>query len=237
MYQVLPWVYRILKPTFPQCLWSGKPGRQQVALTFDDGPHPRHTKALLEVLRRHGVVASFFWLGIQVQRYPAVARAVSQQGHWLGLHGYQHINFVKLSKLELYESLQKTQDAIAAACAINPHQVIDVRPPNGLFAPHTLDWLQQWHYRPVMWSVVPMDWTQPGVAVVVQRVLQQVKDGAVIVLHDGTFGGTDVAEITDRLVGALLQRGYELVTVDRLWRWSFGAVPKAPSQQDVSPPG
>ncbi len=218
MHQILPWVYRVLKPTFPQCLWSGEPGKRQVALTFDDGPHPRYTPALLEVLQRYGVVASFFWLGVQVQRYPEIAQAVYQQGHWLGIHGYEHVNFVKLSRAELYKSLQKTQQAIAAACQIDPHRVVDVRPPNGLFAPHTLERLQQWHYRPVMWSVVPVDWEQPGVSVVLQRILQQVEDGSVIVLHDGAFGGQYVAEITDRLVGTLLQQGYELATVEQLWR-------------------
>ena len=68
-----------------------------------------------------------------------------------------------------------------------------------------------------MWSVVPEDWVQPGVSVVVQRVLDQVQNGSLIVLHDGACGGQDVAATTDKLVAALLRQGYQFVTVNALW--------------------
>ena len=71
-----------------------------------------------------------------------------------------------------------------------------------------------------MWSVVPEDWVQPGVSVVVQRVLRQVQNGSVIVLHDGYYGGQDVAETTALLVPQLLQQGYQFVTIDALWQQS-----------------
>ena len=96
--------------------------------------------------------------------------------------------------------------------------ICDVRPPNGLFTPQTLNLLSQWQYRPVMWSVVPEDWVRPGVSVVVQRVLQQVNNGSLIVLHDGACGGQDVAATVQNLVPQLLQQGYSFVTVDTLWR-------------------
>jgi len=72
----------------------------------------------------------------------------------------------------------------------------DVRPPNGLFTPQTLKQLHQWNYRPVMWSVVSEDWQRPGVSVAISRVLKQVGNGSLIVLHDGYDGGEDVAKIT-----------------------------------------
>ena len=68
-----------------------------------------------------------------------------------------------------------------------------------------------------MWSVIPEDWVHPGAAIVVQRVLDQVQNGSIIVLHDGYYGGRDVAETVDRLIPALLDRGYEFVTVNQLW--------------------
>ncbi|NJM45922.1 MAG: polysaccharide deacetylase family protein, partial [Alkalinema sp. RU_4_3] len=67
---VYPYLYRLLKPTFSNCLWSGTPTEPKIALTFDDGPHPRYSKELLKVLDRHGVTASFFWLGRCVERSP-----------------------------------------------------------------------------------------------------------------------------------------------------------------------
>jgi peptidoglycan/xylan/chitin deacetylase (PgdA/CDA1 family) len=116
--------------------------------------------------------------------------------------------------------LEKTQEAISNACQIHPENVRDVRPPNGLFTPQTLSLLHQWNYRAVMWSVVPEDWEHPGVSVVVRRVLKQVQNGSLIVLHDGYCGGQDVAQTTAQLVPQLLQQGYYFTTIDQLWHLS-----------------
>lgn len=213
-----PILYKILKPSFPRCLWSGSPHAGTIALTFDDGPHPQYTPELLQVLDRYNIPASFFWLGVCVERSPSVARAVYERGHWIGLHGYHHHSFPLLKPDALKQSLQRTQAAIAQACEIHLDTVRDVRPPNGLFTPQTLSLLHQWNYRPVMWSVVPEDWERPGINVVVQRVLQQVQNGSLIVLHDGYCGGQDVAQATAQLIPLLLQLGYSFVTIDYLWQ-------------------
>ncbi|MBD2773147.1 polysaccharide deacetylase family protein [Iningainema tapete] len=218
LYPLFPILYPILKPTFPDCLWSGARHAKVVALTFDDGPHPQYTSQLLQVLDRYNVKASFFWLGACVNRSPAIAKQVFDKGHWIGLHGYDHQNFPMLSPTDLKHSLEKTQAAIYSACHLQPKLVRDVRPPNGLFTPTTLNLLQQWHYRTVMWSVVPEDWVSPGVNTVVQRVLQEVKNGSQIVLHDGVCGGQDVAATTQILIPKLIQQGYQFVTVDTLWQ-------------------
>lgn len=224
-----PLIHRLLKPTFPTCLWTGKPGCKLIALTFDDGPHPLHTQPLLEVLAQHQVTASFFWIGVCVERFPDVARSVWQAGHWIGLHGYQHHSFPLLSATELQQSLQRTQAAIAQACQLDlamvQQQVRDVRPPNGVFTPQTLTLLQRWGYRPVMWSVVPEDWVRPGVAVTTQRVLSQTQDGSVIVLHDGHHGGEDVAAVAAQVIPALLKEGYQFVSIEDLWN---SGLPTAP---------
>jgi len=213
-----PLLYQTLQPMFPTCLWSGCSSLPRLALTFDDGPHPEYTLQLLDVLDQYQVKASFFWLGICVHRSPQVVREVYNRGHWIGLHGYDHRSFPLLKSQELHQSLVRTQDAIAEACGLSPEAVRDVRPPNGLFTPRILNRLQQWNYRPVMWSVVPEDWVKPGVLRVVSRILKQVRNGSIIVLHDGIFGGEDVAETTRVLIPLLLQRNYELVTIDQLWQ-------------------
>lgn len=212
-----PLIHRILKPSFPTCLWTGDQKIPKIALTFDDGPYPSYTSSLLKVLDRHQVPASFFWLGICVERSPALAQAVHQKGYWIGLHGYEHHSFASLSPTQLKQDLKRTKDAIVNACKIPSSTLIDVRPPNGLFTPKTLSLLDQWGYRSVMWSVIPEDWVHPGIETVVQRVLDQVQNGSIIVLHDGYYGGRDVAETVDWLIPALLDRGYEFVTINQLW--------------------
>jgi peptidoglycan/xylan/chitin deacetylase (PgdA/CDA1 family) len=157
-------------------------------------------------------------LGVCVNRSPHIAKAVTDAGHWVGLHGYEHHSFPLLSSIDLKQSLEKTQAAIYNACNLQPEQVRDVRPPNGFFIPQTLKLFQQWNYRPVMWSVVPEDWVCPGLSVVVQRILQQVKSGSIIVLHDGVCGGQDVAATIQILIPQLLQQGYQFVTIETLWQ-------------------
>lgn len=216
-----PLIQPALKAAFPSCLWDGARGHKTVALTFDDGPHPKYTPPLLELLDRHQITASFFWLGHCVDRAPDVARQAYEQGHWIGLHGYTHRSFPMLSTEALWQSLTKTQAAIALACELDPaivaQTIRDVRPPNGLFTPQTLNALQKWQYRPVMWSVVPEDWVHPGIEVVLARIRKQVHDGALIVLHDGAYGGADVVAIAEQLIPMLQAEGYRFVTVDQLW--------------------
>ncbi|BAY28518.1 hypothetical protein NIES2107_03480 [Nostoc carneum NIES-2107] len=215
---LFPIIYRLLQPTFPKCLWNGDRKRKAIALTFDDGPHPQYTPEVLAVLDRYQIPASFFWLGACVNRSPQIAKAVCDRGDWIGLHGYDHRSFPMLSPTALRESLAKTQAAIYSACNLPPEQVRDVRPPNGFFTPQTLKLFFEWNYRPVMWSVVPEDWVRPGVNTVVQRVLQQVQNGSLIVLHDGYDGGQDVAATIQILIPKLLQQGYQFVTVDTMWQ-------------------
>lgn len=219
---IYPFIHKFLKPTFPGCLWAGRGNAKTIALTFDDGPHPQFTPQLLEVLAQYQVRASFFWLGACVERSPEVARATWQQDHWIGLHGYRHTSFPLLSEQELKQSLEATQRAIAQACQIDltyvRQNIRDVRPPNGVFTPQTLSYLAQWHYRPVMWSVVPEDWVRPGIDVTVARVVQQAQNGSLVVLHDGSCGGEDVAASAAQLIPQLQQQGYSFVTIDQLWQ-------------------
>lgn len=212
-----PLIYKILKPSFPNCLWTGNPNSQNIALTFDDGPHREYTPQLLAVLDRYQIPASFFWLGVCVNRAPEAAKMVYSRNHWIGLHGYEHHNFPLLTQQELRNSLEKTQITISQTCNIASEKIRDVRPPNGFFTPNTLKLLKQWNYRPVMWSVVPEDWVRPSINIVVKRVLERVQNGSIIVLHDGYFGGQDVATTAEALIPQLLAQGYKFVTIDSFW--------------------
>ncbi len=215
---LLPYVHRLISPLFPGCLWQGNPARKEIALTFDDGPHPDYTLQLLEVLDEYQVTASFFWLGICVERAPEVARAVHEQGHWIGLHGYTHRSFPRMSGEQLLKSLEQTKDAISNTCHLNTKTLQDVRPPNGIATPHILAQLRQGGYRPVMWSVVPVDWVCPGPERVTQRILQQTRNGSILVLHDGFYGGQEVAQTARQFLPQLRRQGYQFVTIDHLWQ-------------------
>lgn len=211
-----PRLYPILKTIFPQCLWTGNENLPEIALTFDDGPHPVHTPQLLKVLEQYQIKATFFWLGVYVEKFPEIAREVYRQGHAIGLHGYEHISFPTLNPIQLKESLEKTQEAITKACEINGKLIKNVRPPNGLVMPQTINLLKQWDYRIIMWSVVPEDWVKPGVSLVTNRVLEQTSNGSIIVLHDGYHGGEDVAASVAEILPKLLDKGYKFITIDSI---------------------
>ncbi len=216
---IYPFLYRLLAPTFPNCLWRGRSDRNQIALTFDDGPHPEYTPQLLKVLERYDQVASFFCLGSCVRTNPEVVREISQRGHWLGLHGYKHKSFPSLSQDEVNKSLLETRAAIASVTDIEPDRLVDVRPPNGLFTPAILKQLENLGYRVVMWSLVSEDWRNPGIEVICDRVTNQIKNGANIVLHDGYYGGgKDIAAIVANLIPHLLDRGYQFVSINDFWQ-------------------
>jgi peptidoglycan/xylan/chitin deacetylase (PgdA/CDA1 family) len=215
---IFPIIHPILKRAFPNCLWTGDINRREIALTFDDGPHPQHTPALLKVLAQNQIKASFFLLGLCVQSYPQTTKNIYESGHWIGLHGYQHKCFPMLTQKELKSSLENTQNSLVQACGLAPELIRDVRPPNGIITPHQLDLLNNWGYRSVMWSVVPEDWVRPGVARVTNRVIQQTVNGSIIVLHDGYCGGEDVALSAAAIIPILLDQGYKFVTIDQMWQ-------------------
>jgi peptidoglycan/xylan/chitin deacetylase (PgdA/CDA1 family) len=133
-----PLLQQGLKTLFPGALWDlpPDPQKRQVALTFDDGPHPEYTPTLLQVLQEFQVPATFFVLGERVQRWPHLARKIRQQSHGIGLHGWQHRSFTQLSRGELLQSLRRSQDTLVAACGGTPEEYRAVRPPQrSLLAP------------------------------------------------------------------------------------------------------
>lgn len=215
-----PLLHPLLKNLFFSCLWTGDHTIPEIALTFDDGPHPQYTPELIKVLEEYQIKATFFWLGVAVEQYPEIAQLVREKGHGIGIHGYQHISFPFLTESQLKQDLEKTQKIITEICQLPLETVRDVRPPNGIITPPIVDLLNTWNYRTVMWSVVPEDWVRPGVEIVTNRVLQQTKNGSIIVLHEGEAGGQDVAACVRQILPPLLQKNYQFVLIDRLWRHS-----------------
>ncbi|NJK62157.1 MAG: polysaccharide deacetylase family protein [Synechococcaceae cyanobacterium SM2_3_1] len=206
-----PWVRRGLQHLFPDCLWTLPDQEKGVALTFDDGPHPEYTPALLEVLDQFQIKATFFLLGERVQRWPEVVEQIAQAGHQLGIHGWHHRSFPQLTAVDLRQSLQRTQALLMQIGGQSQDHYQLVRPPNGLFLPQTLVHLRQWGYQPVMWSIVPEDWLQPPPQEVIRRIRAQLFPGALIVLHDGVHGGSQVAETVSDLLPSLLAQGFQFL--------------------------
>jgi peptidoglycan/xylan/chitin deacetylase (PgdA/CDA1 family) len=161
------------------------PDERAVALTFDDGPHPEGTPAVLELLARAGHRATFFLVGEQVERRPELARQIADQGHLVAVHGYRHRLQLRLSAGQLRDDLERALETIEAATGAGPPYH---RPPYGVYSPAGLRLTTGAGLKPLLWSRWGKDWrryTTPGR--IARRATRNLHPGDVILLHDADF--------------------------------------------------
>ncbi|MFL5907730.1 MAG: polysaccharide deacetylase family protein [Solirubrobacterales bacterium] len=153
-----------------------------VAITFDDGPHPEGTPAVLEALERAGAPATFFLCGEQVERDPALAREIVAAGHGVALHGYRHRNALRLPPRTFADDLDRGMEAIEEATAVRP---VVYRPPYGIFSYPGMIEVSARNLRPLLWSRWGHDWRagRPP-AKIAAEVTGGLRGGDVMLLHD-----------------------------------------------------
>jgi peptidoglycan/xylan/chitin deacetylase (PgdA/CDA1 family) len=156
-----------------------------VAITFDDGPHPQGTPAVLDVLRERGALATFFLAGEQVERRPALAAEIVAAGHRVELHCHLHRNQLRLTPRALLEDADRAKATIEEASG---QMISDYRPPYGIFSAAGLRAVRSRGWRPVLWSQWGRDWTRHATAEsIARKTTATVRPGDVILLHDADF--------------------------------------------------
>lgn len=207
---------------------SGPSDQRVVALTYDDGPNPPYTDKILDVLAREHVHATFFVVGRAVDQYPQTIKRLVAGGNALGNHTWDHVHLVLLQRASVRAEMRKTDAAIARVTHQHPKIM---RPPFGARDWLVLDEMRKLGYTVVMWSVpLPRDWEYPTAGTIARRVIPRVKDGSIIVLHDGNRGqlcplrnlaphvcdrSQDI-EATRLIIDALKKQGYRFVTIPEL---------------------
>ena len=181
--------------------------RKQIALTFDDGPHPYYTEQLLDGLKERGVVATFFVTGEHAVLHPDVIKRMQEEGHLIGNHTYSHIQLRSNNREEFKAELVRTNEVLKE---ITGEDVIYVRPPYGSW---DKSFEQELNMIPVLWTVDPLDWCSDDVACVVRSVTEKVEENDIVLMHD-YYDSTVTAAL--RIVDELLEEGYEFVTVEEL---------------------
>lgn len=207
---------------------SGPTDERVVALTYDDGPNPPYTDQILDVLRREHVHATFFVVGRAVAQYPQTVRRMVTDGNAVGNHTWDHVHLVLLRRAEMRLEMERTEDAIARASGQRPKIM---RPPFGARDWRVLGEMKRLGYAVVMWSVpLPKDWEYPSAQTIAKRIVPRVKDGSIIVLHDGNRGQlcaqrrllphvcdrTQDIEATRLVIEGLKREGFRFVTVPEL---------------------
>lgn len=178
-----------------------------VALTFDDGPHRVLTTELLSVLKEKHVQATFFVLGSRVENNPEIVNQAALAGHSIGSHAYSHHNLLNLPENELIEEIKKTQELIQNATGLKPNLL---RPPYGAYNEAVLKHADA---AIIMWSIDTEDWKYRNTNVIKQNIIDHVKDGSIILMHD--IYQTSIDAVPD-VIDSLTDLGYTFVTVDTL---------------------
>ena len=161
------------------------PGAPGAVLSFDDGPHPEGTPAILEILARSEARAAFFLIGEQVERRPALAARIAAEGHLIALHGYRHRLQLRMGADAVAEDIRRGRAAVedATGIAVRWH-----RPPYGIYSSPGLAAARAGGLAPLLWSRWGKDWrkfTTP--ARIARRATRQLGAGDVILLHDADF--------------------------------------------------
>lgn len=205
---------------FVDVISRGEVDRPAVALTFDDGPHPEHTREVLRILREKRAKATFFVIGHKAERHPDVIAEILADGHEIGLHSHGHDHYLNLRhEPKIIADLERNQAALARLAGDKP---VLFRPPVGLTSPRITVAVKRLGLRVVGWSARAFDGaSRPDPEVVLARLSPDLRPGAIVLLHDAAERTNERPTSLDALPGllrTLQERGLEPVTVSELAR-------------------
>jgi len=198
--------------------WHGSTKEKKIALTFDDGPNEPYTSQILQVLKDNNVKATFFMVGRNVETYPDAARAIVAAGHAIGNHSYDHHQLITKTSTQVTDEILKSEKAIETATG---QKTTLFRPPYGDKNTLTIHETHKLGYVMVEWSVSAEDWRKPGAEKIVSNVMEHIRNGDIILMHDGDKWrhGSDRSQTVAALpiiIEQLRQAGYEFVTIPEL---------------------
>lgn len=195
-----------------------KTSQHAVALTFDDGPDPERTPAVLESLQKHNVRATFFVVGTRAEKYPELLQQMAAQDHEIANHSYSHsYELFKQNKTEIFrEEIDKTNVIINTITSQTP---VFFRPPGGYLSDNLVELTKQDKLTIAYWTWQQdsRDW-KPGNSgtAIANHIIKNIKPGQIILLHDGASNGLQTAQAVDILLTKLGQEGYRFVTMSEL---------------------
>jgi peptidoglycan/xylan/chitin deacetylase (PgdA/CDA1 family) len=201
-------LYRVPKIVFwfyPKRIWSIKKS-DAVYLTFDDGPHPDTTPWLLNLLKENNIKATFFFLGLQVEKYPELAFQVREEGHTIGHHGYDHVSPKKQSFSEFKLSFNQSKSRVVSNL---------FRPPHGEIRQNQAKYALK-NGGIVMWSWLSYDWDENlPVNQVIDRFKKDIKKGDITVFHENEKSKYRLKEIIPEIIRIVLEKGLNFAALEK----------------------
>ncbi|QDQ02937.1 polysaccharide deacetylase family protein [Lysinibacillus fusiformis] len=196
-----------------QIVWEIKTKEKIVALTFDDGPHKKYTSEILDLLAKYDAKATFFVVGQNAEKNPEVVLRMYEEGHEIANHTYTHP--LKTNVPNLMKEIKQTHETIYSISGYSP---ILFRPVEGQYTDAMIDAVVKEGYKVVMWSwhLDTMDWKSPGVNKIVDTVLKGVKEGNIVLFHDGGGNREQTVKAMKKILPELEKQGYKFVTIPEL---------------------
>ncbi len=186
--------------------------KKQVALSFDCAWGNEETAHLLEILKKHGIKATFFMTGGWVEQYPDDVKAICKAGHDLGNHSQTHKNMSQLSEQECEQELMSVHEQVRK---LTGYEMFLFRPPYGDYDSKVIKKAQECGYYSIQWDVDSLDWKDYGADAVIRTVCRHkhLGNGSIILLHNGA---KYTADALDALIDGLQEQGYEIVPISKL---------------------
>jgi peptidoglycan/xylan/chitin deacetylase (PgdA/CDA1 family) len=181
-----------------------------VVLTFDDGPDPAYTPQILSILAKYNAKATFFEVGRNVAKHPELSKRIHAAGHSVENHTWDHADLRKLGAAAFRQEVASTDEVIRAATGGTP---ACLRPPYGGVNPTVTQRAKALGKDLVVWTIDSRDWTRPGAPAIVQRVLKNVHNGSVILMHDGGGNRTQTMAALPTILKSLKAQGYGFRTL------------------------
>jgi peptidoglycan/xylan/chitin deacetylase (PgdA/CDA1 family) len=211
-------VFERRSPVFGPVFWKGKAGSNMVALTFDDGPNEPFTSRILDILKERRVRATFFVVGSNCRRFPGVLERLAQDGHEIGNHTWTHEVLPLKFPSRIEEEIEKTSGIIEKLTGERPRLF---RAPHGWRNPWTNRVARRCGCVPVAWTLGVWDTDRPGAEAIARRTLKGVRDGCVILLHDGRGAeeGPDSSQLVEALpviIEEILRHGFHIVALSQM---------------------
>lgn len=206
-----------LQKMFPNVLFlHGSRDKNEVALSFDDGPDMRFTPLVLDMLKKHDIKATFFLMGHRAKEHAEIVRRIHDEGHAIGNHTYWHPNLPKEELERLDWEVRETEKVIENIVGFKPKLF---RSPYGALNEEMVETLNRLDHKVIGWDVDSLDWKQLPTDVIADNVLSNVSPGSIILMHDGgdwTMNLMGTVESLDKIITKLKDDKIEFVTIPEL---------------------
>ncbi|THF79600.1 polysaccharide deacetylase family protein [Cohnella fermenti] len=201
-----------------EIVWEVPMDEKLIALTFDDGPDPKTTERILDLLAKYEAKATFFVVGRRAERFPEIVRREALEGHEVANHTYTHMYFNGRNRLQdIASEMDRTGEKLTEISGQQPRWF---RPPGGFYNETVIRMAKERGYTVILWSwhQDTRDWVAPGVGRIVRKVLTNARNGDIVLMHDHVEGSTQTVEALEQILPELSRRGYRMVTVSELMR-------------------